>query len=294
MSILDYLKPTNFKRNKYRPAMGKILDENNNELDLTKIMLAIFDPIDNCISICIQDQHTEPVDALFAQSVSEFTLAVDTVASGVEAGTLIYSFTAVAGHGIAINDEIILLDPDADRSFQAIAIDVVGNVITVDRPIDHVFPATTGLGRIIITNMAVDGSTTPQIFSARAGTVPIDFTRFLVTMLGGNASMDDGLFGNIPALTNGLVFRIVNSFQKTIFTFKTNGDIKQFCFDVSYANNAPAGQTGLSARISFAGPEKHGVTLRIGPDDVLQWIVQDDLTELNALRVAAEGHFTQD
>jgi hypothetical protein len=245
-----------------------------------------------CMPVCLQDQHTPTIDALFAQAISNFTLSADTVASGIDAGDLEYTFEATAGHGIAATDEILLLDVAGDWSLQAIVISVATNTITIDRPIDHLFPAATALGRITTSQMNVDGSTTPQIFSIRAGETPSDITRMLITMTD-TTSMDDGRFGGGAALTNGLVLRIINSFQKTIFNFKTNGDIARFCYDVRYADKAPAGEYGLNARITFAGQDKHGVTLRIATGDVIQWVVQDDLTGLSAFQIAAEGHITQ-
>jgi len=244
----------------------------------------------NGVPVNVQDQTTQPVDGLFAQSISNFSLAVDTVASGLT--SLVYVFTAAPGHGIGVNDEILLLDTIGNREYFAKVLNVSVDTITVDRPIDHIFPFTTTLGRRVTTQMAVDGSSTPQIFSIRSGSIPSDITRFIITMLG-DSSMDDGKFGNLSALDRGLVLRIVNGFQKTIFNFKTNGDIKQFCYDVSYADKAPAGQEGLVARITFAGQDKHGVTLRIQDTDVIQWIVQDDLTDLVSLKIAGEGHFIQ-
>lgn len=244
------------------------------------------------LPVNIQDQHTLPLDALFAQAVSNFTLEEDTVASGIT--SLVYDFTAATGHGISISNEILLLDVIANRSLQAVVLNVVGDVITLDRPIDLLFPAASTLGRIITSEMAVDGSGTSQIFSLRAGSPPTDATRFLLTMLGGVTSMDDGKFGNIDALARGLVFRIYNSFQKTMLNFKTNQDIKQFCYDVRYSDNAPAGSTGLSARISYGGAAKHGVTLRIGTNEVIQWIVQDDLTGLSSMKISAQGHEVTD
>lgn len=244
------------------------------------------------IPVNIQDQTSEPIDAFFAQSILNFTLSSDTVASGIT--SLVYSFDATPGHGIAPEDEILLLDPTGNRSFFAIVKTVVVDNIGVDRPIDHVFPSATALGRIVTTEMAVNGSlVSPEIFSLRSGSIATDITRVLISMLD-SSSMDDGLFGGIPALDNGLVFRIVNGFQKTIFCFKTNGEIKQFCYDLSYADRAPAGKFGLSSRITFGGQSKHGVTLRIQDTDVLQWIVQDDLTDLDSMKIAAEGHFVTD
>jgi hypothetical protein len=246
---------------------------------------------DGDATVKIQDQITPPIDALFSQSVSNFTILSDATVSTIS--VLNYSFTASPGHGIVIGNEILLLDTAANRVIQAVVKNVVGDVITIDRPIDHAFAALTTLGRIIITNMNVVGSlAAPQIFSLRAGATPSDYTRFIITMIDDDA-MDDGKFGGGGALPNGLVFRIVNSYQKTIFNFKTNGDIKQFCYDLAYADKAPAGQHGLVARITFAGPSKHGVALRIKDNDVIQWVVQDNLSGLTSLRCSGMGHDTE-
>ena len=239
------------------------------------------------LAVNIQDQTSKPIDVFFSQSISNFTLSTDNIESGVS--SLVYTFEATGGHGIVSGNEIILLDVVADRFFYAEVKNVVTNTITVDRPIDHIFAAVSTLGRIVTTQMAVDGGSTEQIFSLRAGSVPLDFTRIIFSMLCDSA-LDDGKFGNITKLNRGIVFRIVNSFQKTIFNFKTNGEIAQFCFDLKYSDKAPAGNEGMTARITFAGQSKHGVTLRISENDVIQWVIQDDLTDLVSFRIAAQGH----
>ena len=43
MGLLDFLKQTNHDRTKYRPAMGKMLNDDNKELDITKILESGFD-----------------------------------------------------------------------------------------------------------------------------------------------------------------------------------------------------------------------------------------------------------
>jgi hypothetical protein len=269
------------------------IDTNGDDItDANPVPISIQQPIDSLsggVEISVQDQTTPPLDALFAQEVSSFTLASDTTASTIT--TLEYDFEATAGHGIIVGDELILLDVVGNRSLQAQATAVVGDTITLDRPIDHVYPAAISLGRVTTTNMAVDGSTTPQIFTLRAGSVPVDVVRYLITMLSAN-SMDDGKFGSLAALTNGLVLRIVNGFQKTIFCFKTNGEIKQFCYDLQYASKSAAGTNGLSARITFAGQDKHGVAMRISTGDVIQWVVQDDLTGMLNIQCSVQGHDT--
>jgi hypothetical protein len=245
------------------------------------------------LAVNIQDQHSETIDSLFNQSVSNFTISADTTASTET--TLNYVFTATGGHGISVDNEILLLDVIGDVAFQAVVIVVATNTITVDRPIDHIFPSASALGRIVTSNMAVVGSiATPQIYTFRAGADAVDINRMMLTMLGGSTAMDDGKFGNIDALDNGLVLRTYNGIHKTIFNFKTNRDIKQWCYDVNYSDNSPAGSTGLSSRITFNGQDKHGVSLRLSGTEVLQWIVQDDLTGLDAIIASVEGHKVTD
>jgi hypothetical protein len=244
------------------------------------------------LCVNVQDQTSEPVDSFFNQSVSNFTLAEDTGKSTVD--TLVYTFTATSGHGISIGNELLLLDVAADRSFQCEAVDVVGDVITVDRPIDHIFTASGTLGRIVTSEMAVVGSlASPQIFTFRAGVNPVDVTRLLLTGLD-DSSMDFSKFLGIPALTNGLVLRVCNGFQKTIFNFKTNRDIAQFCYDVNLEARAPSGQFGFSARITFGGQDKHGVVIRLSGTSVLQWVVQDDLSGLISFAGSVQGHQVTD
>lgn len=242
---------------------------------------------DGSIPTKLTDKTTEVVDSLFSQVQSSFTLAVATAAS--TATVLNYDFTAVAAHGLAPGDEIQLRDVVADRVFYAVVTVVVVNTITVDRPIDHAFPAP-GLNEIISTEQAVNGAVIEQIFAFQGGTRPVDITRVLIS-IEDDTAMDPSTFGGIAALSRGWVFRIVNSYQKTIFNFKTNGDITQFCFDSAYEDRAGPGLFGFAARVTFAGQEKHGAALRISGSDQLQWIVQDDLTALTSLSVALQGHY---
>lgn len=243
------------------------------------------------VPVNIQDQTTPPVDAYFAQQIGTFLLASDTVESTMT--VLNYTFVATPAHTLAPGDEILLLDVAANREFYAIVQNVVVTVITVDRPIDHVFPAP-GLNEIVTTNMAVNGSlVTPQIFAIQVGSIEVDVTRILIT-IEDDVAMDSSKFGSLAALTNGFVFRIVNSFNKTVFCFKTNGEIQQMCYDVQYIDRAAPGLYGFGARITFAGQDKHGVTLRISNSDQLQWVVQDNLTTLSKIAVSLQGHLVTD
>jgi len=243
------------------------------------------------IPVAIQDQVTSPRDTYFLKSISLFSIASDITKSGETAAELVFGFDAVVGHGLVAGKEIILLDTVADRSFYAVVTGVSTNAITVDRPIDHSFSVVSTLARIVISNMAVDGSTTPQIFEIRAGSIPIDYVKFIIHIADAT-DMDDGKFGGMGALTNGISFRIYDGYQKVIFNFKTNGDIKQFSCNSEYSPKAPAGQYSFRATLAFGGTENHGVVLRISTDDRIQIIISDDLRDLLTLKLSGIGHRT--
>lgn len=244
--------------------------------------------LDDDIGVKIQDQTTPPLASYFVQSVSNFTISADTGISTVD--SLVYTFEATAVHGITAGKELLLLCTTSGASFNCIATGVSTNTITVDRPIDHDFKSACTLGRITTSQMAVNGSVTPQVFSIRSGVTPTDITSCIITMLDDTAMSDDK-FAGISALTNGLVLRIVNSYQSTIFCFKSNQEIRQFCYDLEYADKAPATKYGLTAHVDIK--DKYGVVLRIAENDVVQWVVQDDLAGLDSLKITAQGQETE-
>lgn len=260
----------------------------NNNVVVANGLLTGSDAID--VPVILQDGTTPPVDVFFTRSISNFSLSNATEQSGVT--NLVFTFTASNGHAIATNNEILLLDVIGDRSFHAEVLGVSGDLITLDRPIDHAFPADS-LCRIVSTEMAVNGSVTPVIFSLRAGTTPIDFTRFIAVILD-SSTMDDGLFGGIAELTKGVVFRIVDGYNWTGFNWKKNGDFKQWTFDGNYklGLSGPSGTDSFTTRLTFNGAAKHGVVLRISTGDVIQVIIQDDLTALGSFKISAMGHKT--
>ena len=266
-------------------AAVEVLNQNGEPYGATN--LDVMQGLQTGYDVTLQDPTSPLIDSYFLQSTGTFSLAADMVASTVD--ILEYDMLATAGHGIIVTDEILLIDVLDDISFYAVVVGVAGDVITLDRPIDHSYEAATTLGRTVISNMAVNGSITPQIFTVRGGALEAhDITRMFLTMLSAS-SMDDGKFGSLLALTNGLVLRVVDGYQQVIFNFKTNQDIKQFAYDLSYSTKSAAGQHGLVARMSFAGQDKHGAVIRLNNVDALQWIVQDDLTGLISIKGSAQG-----
>jgi hypothetical protein len=250
------------------------------------------------VQVDVEDYMDKLYDAYFLQEQSAFTLASPTTASGATAGTFVYTFTATAGHGIVAGNEIALIDTAGDVFFYATvpAGGVAGNVITLDRPIDHVFPTATTLGKIVSSNLAVDGSVTPQIFEIQGGATSAHINRIIITMLCDSQPYGN-LFANIAALTNGLVIRAYDGFKYTVFNFKDNADIFNNCYDVTYGAGTvgPSGAYSVTARITFNAKDKHGTTIELEAGDAVQAIVQDDLTtggpDIQSIQIVAQGHF---
>lgn len=242
---------------------------------------------DGGVPVNQQDQTTPPIFSPFLQSISNFTLSAD---SGVSGETVIDDqFEATAGHGIAPLDEIILLDVAGNRDLYCQVISVATNTITVDRPIDHDFLAASTLGRIVTSEIKTDGSSTRQFFTIRSGIVPADIQTICIN-IECTAQPDDSKFGDQAELARGLVLRINDGFQKTIGTFKTNGDFKKAGGSVDYIQKSGGGT--WSVNICLEMKIVAGVVLRIEGTDYIQ-VVNQDAQGVISIDATAIGHLTQ-
>jgi hypothetical protein len=109
--------------------------------------------------------------------------------------------------------------------------------------------------------------------------------------------MDDSKFGGITgSLTKGVVlqkYRDATSDFDHIWNVKSNSEVAGLGYDFFYTTAAPSGSYGARFRISYGGPSKHGVTLRLESSDYLVIFVQDDLTPLEKFTVVAQGHVVE-
>lgn len=245
------------------------------------------------VPVNIQDQHSRALDLNFIMAtgaptalaaptiVDTYTITVDDTTGFVD-GTHIGIFSGVEGEG---------------NFFFAGQIGApVGNVITLDTPMDIVY--VIGSNVLPTTrDMNVDG-TTRKIFQVGpvgvATGVEVDITR-IAGYLEDATSMDDALFGGIDALAKGIVLRKNNGIIQNYWNAKSNGELALICGkDLDYTTKSPAGFFGARFRSSYAGQEKHGVTIRLEPADTLEILIQDDLTDLTAFRMIAQGHIVTD
>lgn len=172
---------------------------------------------------------------------------------------------------------------------------IAGNQYTLDvaMPFDFAFTtsATVDLQNV---DMDVNGSSTPVEFELTAkdnDLFAFDITRMMISMVLATAG-DDGLFGDLAALTNGTYFRVDNGITNNLYNAKDNSDFAQEGFDATYVSRSGGGGSfGMRARITFNGGDKRGVVkrLKFATSDKFTGTVRDNLTTLNKFRVKLQG-----
>jgi hypothetical protein len=246
------------------------------------------------VPINIQDQTTRPIIAKFNQVQNSTTLQSDAVKGA-------YTIDVADTTGFVDGRYIILFSPTAARYTFCNQIGAPsGNIITVDCPLEFAFPSGTSVD-VAITDMSVNGSSTPQTFGLRGTGAPpgvdieVDITRIIFKCIAATA-VDLTKFGDLAKLTRGLLLRKRNNITENVFNVKDNGEIAGIAYDWNpeASTNPVQGVDGFYARLTFAGQEKIGVAIRLPLGDDLELIIQDNLAALTLLEVTAEGHIVTD
>jgi len=241
------------------------------------------------LDVNIQDQHSRSFDVFFSQVVGELT------ALEVSAVINEWDITLETGHGVAIGEQLVIYDFAADRLYVGGILNVVTDVITLDTPLNFSYPAATSVVACTTRELNVNGAIERQTFAvAPPLQSAIDITRIMFQMTTVEFPELD-MFGDIEdGLLRGIVLRVVNGINVNYFNVKTNGELVNLMFDVDFYEAAKHGVNGLGGRLTYAGPSKHGVTIRLGTDDSLEIIIQDDLRSITKFRMIASGHVVED
>lgn len=240
--------------------------------------------------VAIQDQTTEIVDLFVFRQDGTFTLTNPVAVDDI---------TFQTAQAASLSPGMIVCFQEGTKFMQASVLSVSAPTVTIDTPFDYAF-TTSGGCSYGIKNMNVNGSVTPQIFKVSPGNlqdgVKWDICRMIFSMTD-DLAMDDGKFGGIPALANGIVVRVKDGFTKNIFNAKTNGDLAKRMYDIAYidATLGPGGLYGLRGRRSFNGLDKNGVVIRLSADtnDEFQVIIRDNLTALSSFEMVIQGHVVE-
>jgi len=224
------------------------------------------------------------------ESFHEHDSAITNPTTGITAGDTAVTVDSVVG--FTVGDVVKLEEDVAGLGVQEIGVltitIIAGSVLTFDRPISNDYTTVATVERVV-TNMAVLGTlANPAIFQIDPplGTI-WQFTRILISMVHAAAG-DDGKFGGIAALTNGVALRATTTAGRivTYANWKTNGDMALDMFDVVYSDKAPAGANGTKGRWTFTKSEVVAeVDGDASPIQQLEVLIQDDLTGLISFEI---------
>lgn len=274
-------------------AIGTIQDKNGVLFASETDLLYFLNSSVNRTDVNIQDQHTPSLFVNFNKIKVNTTLSVDAIKDT-------YYFNVIDSTGMAIGDYLIVFNATSNRYGFFIILNIAVNLITVDRLIDFAYPAGSNVDAAI-KNLNVDGSSMPQIFGIRGietgNEVPtsIDITKIIFECIATSA-VDLEKFGNLTALTRGLLLRKRDGTTINAFNLKSNGEIAGINGNwIPYASTNPVqGVDGFISVLTLAGQQNIGVTQRLNPGEDLEFIVQDDLTGLTKLAIIAEGHVVEE
>lgn len=185
------------------------------------------------------------------------------------------------------------------RFSQHAVVAVVGDQISITPPIGYALdPLNVEYSKRVNVNMAVIGTFgAPVTFiTYPPNGLEWDITRIIVDMILTSAA-DDGKFGNIPALANGVHFGFEGDlFQEYQLAIFDNGSWRASAYDVNNTvRSGGAGDFGMAVRKTAAGQDKLGVAIRLQGiyNDRFIHRVQDDLTGLVRYRIKAMGHVVE-
>lgn len=242
--------------------------------------------LDGALDVHDAHVHNQVINRQFCQdTAATTTFAVDAPAGSTQ-------ITLTSATGFAIGDYLTLVNGGTE-GVKPFITNLVGTVATLDRPLDFSFSIGDSITKTLVSMNVLGGLSTPQSFkiSPDAGDI-WHITRILMEMTHATAG-DNGLFGDIPGLTNGVVIRRYDGLTGTFSTFtiwKTNSDIVTDMYDVTYAaRSGGGGAYGTNCRGTFLAT---GAVVELNGDngDYLELLIQDDLTGLASFRVKGQGH----
>jgi len=136
----------------------------------------------------------------------------------------------------------------------------------------------------------LDGSGTTKKFYIKAPPSGNYVIRTLNVSMLDSSDMDDGMFGGLSELTNGIQFAIDNGFSKNLALVVNNLGFWEIGFDCVYSSKAPSGQYGFKARRDILGVNGVDVILEAGTTAEFQVFINDDLDGLDLLDFVVNGH----
>jgi len=202
-----------------------------------------------------------------------------------------YVITVTSAVGFSVGEYLHVNSTTEEATHPRIT-GISGNDLTLDRRLDKAHFIGDEVNEAVVDMTSLVGAmASPQEYVAGPPTGEVwHVTRILFSMTHGTAG-DNGLFGNLTALTNGVLLRArINGEYGTLTNWKTNGDIKTDMFNVEFdSRSGGGGAYGTSGRGTFT---ETGAVLRLDGDnnDQFEIYVQDDITTMDVFTMKVQGH----
>lgn len=236
------------------------------------------------------DVHQKELHGNVVNELYHFHTGTDsTLSVAVSSGDT--AITLADATGFAIGNAIQINNSQIETTFPIITALPGGNVLTLDRPLDFDYDISD-LVEVVTTDLrtTIGSLASPIIYQLKPESGRIWFiTRLILGMTHAAAATDDK-FGDQTALTNGVVLRtFVNDQFESFTNWKTNGDIILDMFNVTYSDKAGPSLFGTSGRQTFT---RLGVGIKLNGDnnDVMDIMIQDDLTGLTSFFLNGQGY----
>lgn len=259
-----------------RQVLSWTFDGYGNPIKSTNEALAVYDA----------NVYNVPFNEFFHEHTGiSTTLAVQATSGDT-------SITVVDATLIVVGDSVQISNGTIEPTFPIVT-NKVGNVLTLDRPLDFTY-AIGGSVEVVNFEMSVVGTlASPKVFRLIPDSNQVWNVNSLTISMIHNSTGDDSLFGNLIALTNGITFRGYNglaSQHRTNSNWKSNGDFALDFGDLSYTDKAGGGNHGTKAQVSLK-TRSGAVSLLNGANgDYLEVLVQDDISALGSIRIKSQGH----
>ena len=272
-----------------------LLGETNQFPGQTALAASIVTPVD----VYLQDQTSPPIDYYLTNKIQDVTLAAPVAKESHYIGL-------AAGHGFTVTPamfiEIKYISPTLIRHYQGRVIAVNTNQITVMPSLDFdVDPQYIVSAKRVRAGMSqVAGSLIAPIDFDLS---PVDGLRYDLTAISIGMILanqpDDGKFGDLPALANGMYFGYESpTFLQHIAAVKDNSELRLYCgpANVEYTTRSGGtGSYGLSAMREISGQQNYGVAIRLSTStDRFYVSIHDNLTSIIQFRMKARGHLVVD
>jgi len=227
-------------------------------------------------------------NAVINELFHNHTGTISTIAANTAVGTT--SIELADASAFAVNDIVQINDGEIETTFPRITAIVI-NTLTLDRPLDYAYvigDAVEVVHADLTTEIGTLSSPISHTITPHEEEI-WHIERIIISMTHTSAAADSN-FGNIAALTNGVVIRAhINGQFGTFTNWKTNRDIRLDMYDMEYTDKAGPSLFGTHARGSF---NRIGVTVRLdgAKGDYLEALVQDNLTGLSSFLINGQGH----